>query len=55
MLNYVCCDPRFDFSALQEEDGQERILAEEQENMIVSNLHRILKPFLLRRVKSDGL
>ncbi|KAG9286463.1 hypothetical protein G9A89_014629 [Geosiphon pyriformis] len=43
----------FNFSALNEKDGQEKILAEEQENMIITNLHTILKPFLLRRLKSD--
>ena len=47
-------DCRFDFSALNEENGQQRILAEEQENMIISNLHKILKPFVLRRLKTDG-
>ena len=39
---------------LNEENGQQRILAEEQENMIISNLHKILKPFVLRRLKTDG-
>ncbi|CAG8498707.1 16172_t:CDS:10, partial [Acaulospora morrowiae] len=43
----------FDFSALHEQDGENRILAKEQSNEIISNLHKILRPFLLRRLKSD--
>ncbi|CAG8510005.1 4171_t:CDS:10 [Funneliformis caledonium] len=43
----------FDFSALHEQDGESRILAREQSNEVITNLHKILKPFLLRRIKSD--
>ncbi|CAG8529973.1 4347_t:CDS:10 [Diversispora eburnea] len=43
----------FDFSALHEQDGETRILAKEQSNEVITNLHKILKPFLLRRLKSD--
>ncbi|CAG8748945.1 9905_t:CDS:2, partial [Cetraspora pellucida] len=43
----------FDFSALHEQDGETQILAKEQSNEVISNLHKILKPFLLRRIKSD--
>ncbi|KAF9288314.1 hypothetical protein BGZ68_000443 [Mortierella alpina] len=43
----------FDFSDINAKEGQERILGEESENGIVSSLHHILKPFLLRRVKTD--
>ena len=56
----------FDFSSLTEErgesgdgngngngNGSEKILDEEQKNNLVSNLHLILKPFLLRRLKID--
>ncbi|KAL6072288.1 Transcription activator BRG1 [Balamuthia mandrillaris] len=44
----------FDFdSAISTEEGKQKILAEEQENQIVTKLHRILSPFLLRRVKAD--
>jgi len=46
---------RFDFSALHEKGGESRILAREQSNEVISNLHKILKPFLLRRIKSDGM
>jgi ATP-dependent DNA helicase len=44
----------FDFSALQRENGPQEIIDEENRTNIVSNLHAILKPFLLRRLKSDG-
>ncbi|KAI8049215.1 SNF2 family N-terminal domain-containing protein [Syncephalis plumigaleata] len=43
----------FDFSDLNDKTGQERIIGEEAESRIVSKLHQILKPFLLRRLKSD--
>ncbi|KAF9989414.1 hypothetical protein BGZ75_006402 [Mortierella antarctica] len=43
----------FDFSDINAKEGQERILGEESENGIVSSLHHILKPFLLRRIKTD--
>lgn len=43
----------FDFSALKEKEGHEEILVGERKNHIVSKLHAILKPFLLRRVKAD--
>jgi len=44
-----------DFSALHQQDGETVILAKEQQNEVISNLHRNLKPFLLRRLKSDGI
>ncbi|KAK9453161.1 SNF2 family N-terminal domain-containing protein [Dipodascopsis uninucleata] len=43
----------FDFSALNRENGSQEIIDQESKNSIVSNLHAILKPFLLRRLKSD--
>lgn len=43
----------FDFSALKEKGGYEQILSEERQTSLVSSLHAILKPFLLRRVKAD--
>jgi len=45
----------FDFSALNEIEGHQQILSEEQKSKLVTNLHLILKPFLLRRLKVDGL
>lgn len=43
----------FDFSALKEKNGVEQILSEDRKKKLVSSLHAILKPFLLRRVKAD--
>ncbi|KAI1296078.1 hypothetical protein EDD11_007587 [Mortierella claussenii] len=43
----------FDFSDINAKEGQERILGEESQSGVVSSLHHILKPFLLRRVKTD--
>lgn len=43
----------FDFSALKEKNGYEQILSEERKKNLVTSLHAILKPFLLRRVKAD--
>ncbi|XP_022104139.1 lymphocyte-specific helicase-like [Acanthaster planci] len=43
----------FDFSTLTKQGGDEAIVAKEREQHIVSMLHQILSPFLLRRLKSD--
>ncbi|KAL1916936.1 uncharacterized protein VTP21DRAFT_5133 [Calcarisporiella thermophila] len=43
----------FDFSDLHDENAQKRILDIEAETRVVSNLHHILRPFLLRRLKTD--
>ncbi|GAN03057.1 helicase [Mucor ambiguus] len=43
----------FDFSDINAKEGQERIMREEEEDNIVSSLHTILRPFLLRRLKTD--
>ena len=41
----------FDFSAIL--DGQKQNAEKERKNRLVASLHAILKPFLLRRVKTD--
>ncbi|CAK1361083.1 Lymphoid-specific helicase [Cercospora beticola] len=43
----------FDFSALERKGGYEEILSKDRQKSLVSSLHAILKPFLLRRVKAD--
>ncbi|RKP14963.1 SNF2 family N-terminal domain-containing protein, partial [Piptocephalis cylindrospora] len=40
----------FDFSDMKEEEGRKRLL---DGDAVVSKLHQILRPFLLRRIKSD--
>ncbi|EPZ33866.1 hypothetical protein ROZALSC1DRAFT_28963 [Rozella allomycis CSF55] len=46
---YLLVFYRFDF----ENKENEEIISQEEENSIVSKLHSVLKPFLLRRLKSD--
>lgn len=43
----------FDFSALKEKNGYEQILSEDRKKNLITSLHAILKPFLLRRAKAD--
>ncbi|KIW02331.1 uncharacterized protein PV09_06476 [Verruconis gallopava] len=43
----------FDFSELKQKQGYETILSEDRQKQLVTSLHAILKPFLLRRVKAD--
>jgi len=43
----------FDFSDLNNEGGESRILDQEEKESVITNLHHILKPFLLRRLKTE--
>jgi len=43
----------FDVSALNDEGMDEQIVAQEEEQQLLAKLHKILSPFMLRRVKSD--
>ncbi len=43
----------FDFSSVGLDEGQAAIVAQEQRNHVVTKLHSILRPFLLRRIKGD--
>ncbi|KAJ1982418.1 putative ATPase [Dimargaris xerosporica] len=43
----------FDFDDINEESGQSRIFSEEAQHSLISKLHHILRPFLLRRLKTD--
>lgn len=43
----------FDFSAVLSKGGHKEIIAQEQQSNLIASLHAILKPFLLRRVKTD--
>ena len=42
----------FDFD-FQEEGTEEKIVQSEMQNSVVTKLHQILRPFLLRRLKQD--
>ncbi|KAJ7387931.1 hypothetical protein OS493_001283 [Desmophyllum pertusum] len=43
----------FDFSAINEDGGSEKIIEQEREHQVLQRLHAILTPFLLRRLKTD--
>lgn len=43
----------FDFSDVQDKDGHKQFITQERKTKTVASLHAILKPFLLRRVKTD--
>jgi ATP-dependent DNA helicase len=43
----------FDFSGLKDKASYEQLLSEERQQYLVKSLHAVLKPFLLRRVKTD--
>lgn len=43
----------FDMTRLTKKSGTMEIIAQEQEKQIVSTIHQILTPFLLRRTKAD--
>jgi len=43
----------FDFSEINDKEASQSILRKQQESQVVSKLHSILRPFLLRRVKTD--
>ncbi len=43
----------FDFSALKNRGGHKEFLDGERKASLVTSLHAILKPFLLRRIKTD--
>ncbi|XP_048238060.1 lymphocyte-specific helicase-like [Haliotis rufescens] len=43
----------FDVAGIEGDAADERIVAEEQKGNIISMLHQILTPFMLRRLKSD--
>ncbi|KAJ1822768.1 putative ATPase [Coemansia sp. RSA 2598] len=43
----------FDFDDLNDEQGRDRIISQQTSSRVVSKLHQILQPFLLRRLKSD--
>jgi ATP-dependent DNA helicase len=43
----------FDFSGLKDKSSFQQLLSEERQQYLVKSLHAVLKPFLLRRVKTD--
>ncbi|KAA8904172.1 putative SNF2 family helicase/ATPase PasG [Sphaerosporella brunnea] len=53
--DYAYFEDYFDFSKLQGKDKESHVafLEEQKKNNLVGSLHHLLKPFLLRRVKTD--
>ncbi|KAJ2855519.1 putative ATPase [Coemansia erecta] len=43
----------FDFDDLNGQEGRDRVISQHTSTQVVSKLHQILQPFLLRRLKSD--
>lgn len=43
----------FDIKELQDQHGTEKLLKQEKEKQVLSSLREILKPFMLRRMKTD--
>ena len=43
----------FDMSLVSGDSGQAEIVRAEKENNVLTTLHAILEPFLLRRLKTD--
>jgi ATP-dependent DNA helicase len=53
--DYAYFEDYFDFSKLEEKDKESHVafLEEQKQKNLVGSLHALLKPFLLRRVKTD--
>lgn len=51
--NFESFESWFDFSALKDKNGVDKIFSQEQQDGLISSLHAILRPFLLRRIKAD--
>jgi ATP-dependent DNA helicase len=50
---YSSFESWFDFSALKDKNSYDQIFNKERQQGLITSLHAILKPFLLRRVKAD--
>lgn len=46
-------ESHFDFTAVLEKGGHKEIIEQQRKNNLVASLHKVLRPFLLRRVKTD--
>jgi len=51
--NWEMFESWFDFSDLQDEEGTEEFIADQQKQQLVKKMHLILQPLLLRRIKAD--
>jgi ATP-dependent DNA helicase len=51
--NWEAFESWFDFSDLQDEEGTEEFIADQQKQDLIKKIHLVLQPLLLRRVKAD--
>lgn len=52
-LDWEAFEVWFDFSDLQDEEGASRFIKDKQSQDLVSKIHKVLQPLLLRRIKAD--
>lgn len=51
--SYENFENHFNFSAVLEKGGHKEVIEQQRKNNLVAALHKVLRPFLLRRVKTD--
>ncbi|KAI0459529.1 SNF2 family N-terminal domain-containing protein [Xylaria acuta] len=52
-LDWEAFEVWFDFSDLQDEEGTAQFIEDEENQSLVSKIHKVLQPLLLRRIKAD--
>ncbi|KAI0888735.1 SNF2 family N-terminal domain-containing protein [Annulohypoxylon maeteangense] len=52
-LDWEAFEVWFDFSDLQDEEGTTQFIEDKQSQDLVSKIHKVLQPLLLRRIKAD--
>ncbi|KAI0466812.1 SNF2 family N-terminal domain-containing protein [Xylaria cf. heliscus] len=52
-LDWEAFEIWFDFSGLQDEEGTAQFIEDKESQSLVSKIHKVLQPLLLRRIKAD--
>lgn len=52
-LDWEAFEVWFDFSDLQDEEGTAQFIEDKENQSLVSKIHKVLQPLLLRRIKAD--
>ncbi|KAI1820815.1 SNF2 family N-terminal domain-containing protein [Xylaria intraflava] len=52
-LDWEAFEVWFDFSDLQDEEGTAQFIKDKESQSLVSKIHKVLQPLLLRRIKAD--
>ncbi|KAI1345398.1 SNF2 family N-terminal domain-containing protein [Xylaria sp. FL0043] len=52
-LDWEAFEVWFDFSDLQDEEGTAQFIEDKESQSLVSKIHKVLQPLLLRRIKAD--